>query len=437
MLGMKVQKLLRSLEGSGNFENAGTLNGSQGVLNARLNAEVGELCRIEVSAKRHILGEAIGFRDGLAQILPYQTCDGVRSGQTVRALGRQLSVPIGNRLLGRVINGVGEPIDGRGPLRWGEIDAVRWSSPTPLTRPRVRQPLETGVRVIDSLLTFGVGQRVGLFAGSGVGKSTLLGEIAKSSSADVNVVALIGERGREVGPFIEDCLGADGLEKSVVVVATADEQPLMRLRAAGAAMTMAQRFRDRGLNVLLMLDSITRLAVAQREIGLLLGEPPTMRGYPPSVFQLLSRLLENMGTNEHGSITGIISVLVDGDDMDEPISDCVRSIADGHVILDRRLANHGHFPAVNISMSLSRLFRDINAPDIVDAATKVRDALATYEEVEDLLRVGAYAKESSSRIDKAIQLKHAIDEFVRQGVGDRTPLSEAQQRLKLLAKQWV
>ena len=348
----------------------------------------------------------------------------------VRGLGRRLSVPIGTGLLGRVINGFGAPIDGAGPILGAAQASIAPASPPPLERPRISKPLVTGIRAIDSLMTLGHGQRIGLLAGAGVGKSTLLGEIAKGSSADVNVVALIGERGREVKPFVDDCLGQQGLGKSVVIVATADEQPLMRIRAANAAVAIASHFRESGMNVLFMIDSITRLATSQREIGLLLGEPPTLRGYTPSVFQLLASFLEQMGASGKGTMSSIINVLVDGDDIDEPISDAVRATVDGHIVLDRDLAQHGHFPAISIGKSLSRVFHDITEAQHQKAAMQVRDILATYAEVEELLRVGAYVKGTSSRIDKAIHLKTAIDDFVRQNVGERTSYDDTRAMLR-------
>lgn len=417
------------------FRTLGHLRSAQGILTATLDAGLGELCEIHCpDAKIH--AEVIGFRDGFSQILPYEPCDSLRAGLPVHGLGRRLSVPVGTGLLGRVINGLGVPIDGLGPLACRTRTSVHAASPSPMDRPRIRQRLETGIRVIDALTTFGLGQRIALLAGSGVGKSTLLGEFAKGSSADVNVVALIGERGREVKPFIEDCLGEDGMRKSVVIVATAEQQPLLRIRAANAALAIASSFRSAGQNVLFMLDSITRFAMSQREVGLLLGEPPTARGYTPSVFHAMSSILEQMGNSNDGSISGVITVLVDGDDLDEPISDAVRSIVDGHIVLDRNLAQHGHFPAVDISRSLSRVFHDITDAEHRKAAVKVRDILATYAEVEDLLRVGAYSKGISSRIDKAIHLKSAIDEFVKQGVGVRTSFDDATQQLRRLAAQW-
>jgi len=407
-------------------------------MTAKLQAEIGELCEIRTADSQIVLGEAIGFHDGLTQILPYTPCHRVRPGLPVRGLGRCLSIPVGDGLMGRVINGMGQPIDGNGRLScYGRVEVKSAAPPPALERPRIAQPLVTGIRVVDSLLTFGLGQRIALLSGSGVGKSTFLGEIAKGSNADINVVALIGERGREVKPFIDDCLGEAGLRKSIVVVATSDEQPLMRVRAANSALAIANHFRSQGKNVLFLFDSITRLATSQREIGLSLGEPPTLRGFTPSVFQMMSSMLEQMGTSGSGSVSSVISVLVEGGDFDEPVCDSVRSIVDGHIVLDRELAEHGHYPAVSVARSLSRVFRDITDAKHQDAATKIRDALATYAEVEDLLRVGAYQTGTSFRIDKAVRLKSTIDDFVKQGVDERTSFNDTIQRMVAIASHWT
>src|SRR5438876_2779109 len=314
---------------------------------------------------------------------------------SVHHLRQGLSVPVGEGLLGRVVDGLGRPLDDRGPLPCRERRVVRNDTPPPMDRARISVPFVTGQRAVDGLLTCGRGQRIGIFAGSGVGKSTLLGEIAKGSDAEVNVIALVGERGREVKPFLEDCLGSRGMERSVVVVATCDQTPLMRVRAAQAAVTMADRFREAGANVLFLCDSLTRLAMAQREMGLALGEPPSARGYTPSVFQLLATTLEQLGNGARGSITGILTVLVDGGDLDEPISDAVRAIVDGHIVLDRRLAERNHYPAISISQSISRVATEVIDNTHQAAARKFRAILATYAEVEDLIRIGAYARGSN------------------------------------------
>jgi flagellum-specific ATP synthase len=297
-------------------------------------------------------------------------------------------------------------------------------------------PFVTGQRVIDGLLTCGRGQRIGLFSGSGVGKSTPLGEIARHAVADVNVIVLVGERGREVRPFLEDCLGADGLERSAVVVATADETPLMRVRAVSTAITIADHFRREGLNVLFLLDSLTRMATAQREIGLARGEPPTARGYTPSVFSLIASTLEALGNSESGSITGILTVLVDGDDLDEPITDAARSVLDGHVVLSRKLAEKGHFPAVDVGASISRVFRDVTTPEHQTAARKIRAIMATHAEVADLIQIGAYQKGSVPQIDRAVELLPRVHEFLQQPAGTWSSQSETEERMHKLAEAW-
>jgi flagellum-specific ATP synthase len=339
-------------------------------------------------------------------------------------------------LLGRIVDGLGRPIDTLGPIRDCQPRSLGAGTPGPLERTRISEPFVTGQRVIDGLITCGWGQRVGIFAGSGVGKSTLLGQIAKGSSADLNVIALIGERGREVRSFLEDCLGTAGLQRSIVVVATSDQTPLMRVRAAQAAITMADYFRQQGKHVLFLLDSLTRLAMAQRELGLALGEPPSARGYTPSVFQLLAATIEHLGNGAEGSITGILTVLVDGGDLDEPISDAVRALVDGHIVLDRRLAEKGHYPAVNVGQSLSRVMHDVTDSAFQMAARKLRAILAISAETEDLVRIGAYARGSNPQIDRAIELKPAVDFFLRQDMGKRSTLLECRAALEKIAAAW-
>jgi len=342
----------------------------------------------------------------------------------VIALGRHVSVPVGLPLLGRVLNGLGQPIDDAGPLTVRHWRPVDQETPSALKRQRITRTLVTGQRVIDGLLTMGCGQRVGLFAGSGVGKSTLMGEIAKHASADLNVICLVGERGREVLPFLEDCLGEAGRQRSVVIVATSDETPLMRIQAVRSAITIADDFRARGANVLFFLDSLTRLAFAQRELGLLRGEPPGTRGYPPSVYTLLASTLEKLGNDDVGSITGLITVLVDGDDMDEPIADAARSILDGHIVLSRKIAARGQYPAVDVLYSLSRLFREVTSREHQQAAQRVRQILATYEDVADLIQLGMYQKGASPQIDEAIHLMPHILAFLKQEIGQSSPFPE-------------
>ncbi len=436
MLRLNVDELQQRIRHCDVFRTAGKLRSAQGVLTASLSATVGELCQIEPSADQRLLAEVIGFRGDEAQIMPYGRMDGLRPGLRVVSLGRTLRVPVGESVVGRVLNALGTPIDGRGRLGSVSLRPLTTHSPSPLERPPISEPFETGQRAIDGLLTMGRGQRVGLFAGSGVGKSTLLGEVAKHASSDVNVVALVGERGREVRPFLEECLGPRGLQRSVVIVATSDEPPLMRLRAADTAVTIASEFRDAGHNVLLMLDSLTRLAHAQREIGLLRNEPPTARGYTPSVFQHMADLLEQLGQSATGSITGLITVLVDGDDTEEPISDSARSILDGHIVLDRKLAQQGHFPAVSVPKSISRVADLVIDEQHADAARRIRTIIKTLDEMEDLIRLGVYTRGASPQIDQALALQPAIMKLLRQDMNEVCPLSETREAMLRIAEAW-
>lgn len=433
---LNLDRLRQEVERCDLFRTVGKLRRANGLLTCTLPAAVGDLCEIGSPLGTGVLAEVIGFADGAAFLMPYEPTDNLRPGLPVVHLGSGLSVPVGDGLLGRVLDGLGRPIDGLGPLIGSTPRLVRHAAPSPMDRTRIREPFLTGQRAIDSLLTCGKGQRVGIFAGSGIGKSTLLGEIAKGSNADVNVIALIGERGREVRPFLDDCLGPEGRARSAVVVATCDQTPLMRVRAAQVATTMADYYRDRGADVLLLLDSLTRLAMAQREMGLALGEPPSARGYTPSVFQLLANTVERLGNDAHGSITGILTVLVDGDDLDEPITDAVRSFVDGHIFLDRKLAERGHYPAISISHSISRIAHEVTGPAHQTAARKLRAILATYAEVEDLIRIGAYTKGTSPHVDRAVELKPAIELFLRQEVGERTPFADTQAAMERIAAAW-
>ncbi len=415
---------------------SGVLCGAGGLLTSTLPAAVGDHCEILQPGGAPVRCEVIGFRDGRASLAPLDPAEGVRPGMEVVRRQAGLTVPAGAGLLGRVVDGLGRPVDGRGPLTGCVPVPVHRSPPPALERARVREPFVTGQRAVDGLLTCGRGQRVGIFSGSGVGKSTLLGEIAKGSDADVNVIALIGERGREVKPFLEDCLGPEGLRRSAVVVATCEQPPLLRVRAARTALAIADHFRDAGKNVLFLADSLTRLAMAQRELGLALGEPPSARGYTPSVFQLLATTVERLGNAAAGGITAVLTVLVDGDDLDEPISDAVRSLVDGHVVLDRRLAERGHFPAVSIARSVSRVASDVASPAHLAAARKIRSILATYAEVEDLLRIGAYVKGSSPQVDRAVELMPAVEAFLRQPIGERSPLARTREAMERIAAAW-
>jgi FliI/YscN family ATPase len=387
-----------------------------------VKASMGELCEIR-SQHRRLLAEVVGFRDDRLLLMPLDDLIGVYPDSEVSAVGRPQSVSVGPGLLGRVIDGLGRPLDDFGPLAPGtSMPIYRHAPPAPLSRRRIAEPLETGVRAIDAVLPVGRGQRIGIFAGSGVGKSVLLGSLASHAAADVNVIALIGERGREVREFIERDLGPKGLARSVVVVATADEPPLVRRQAAFLAACVAEFFRDAGQTVLFMMDSLTRLAMVQREIGLAVGEPPATRGYPPSVFALLPRLLERAGTTMGaGSITGIYTVLVEGDDLADPVADAARAILDGHIVLSRELAAANHFPAIDILASVSRLTDDLLAPDEYRAAGALRDHLSTYRAARDLVSIGAYVGGTDPRIDRALASLGAVDEFLKQPRHEHSP----------------
>lgn len=436
MLMLDVRQLVQRVRGHEPAQVVGKLKGATGLLlSATLPAAVGDQCAILTSGGS-VLAEVIGFNDRLAQLVAFEHGEEVAPGMPVVRTGRGLKVPVGDGLLGRVVDGLGRPMDNLGPLADCPLRSVHKGSPAAMERARILQPFVTGQRAIDGLLTMGLGQRVGIFAGSGVGKSTLLGEIARGSSADVNVIALIGERGREVKPFLDDCIGPDGMAKSVVVVATCDQTPLLRVRATQTALAVADHFRADGLNVMLMVDSLTRLAMAQRELGLALGEPPSARGYTPSVFQILANTVERMGCAAKGSITGILTVLVDGGDLDEPISDSVRSLVDGHIVLDRKLAEKGHYPAVSVGQSISRIANDVTDGPHRAAARKIRALLATYAEAEDLIRIGAYTKGSSPPIDRAIELRPAVLGFLRQDVHHRTSFAETRAAMSRLAEGW-
>lgn len=393
---------------------------------------IGEVCLVSTRAGRSIACEVVGFKEGRVLLMPLGEMDGLEPGSEVVATGKSLSVKVGPGLLGRVLDGLGEPLDGLGPVKATERYPVNAQPPNPLLRRRITEPLPVGVRVIDAALTCGKGQRIGIFAGSGVGKSTLLGSIARNSSADVNVIALVGERGREVREFIEEDLGPEGLKHSVVVVATSDKPALVRLKAGFVATAIAEYFRDQGLAVMLMMDSVTRLAMSQREVGLAIGEPPTTRGYTPSVFALLPRLLERAGTSEKGSITGLYTVLVDGDDMNEPVADAVRGILDGHIVLSRELAARNHYPAVDVLASVSRVMDAVVDPEHRRAAARLREVLAAYKEAEDLINIGAYVPGSNKRIDFAREKMPATTAFLRQEPDEPASFEETVRTLKAL-----
>ncbi|MFB3901844.1 MAG: FliI/YscN family ATPase [Acidobacteriota bacterium] len=375
---------------------------------------VGQTCEVIPEGRRPIEVEVVGFRNHSVVSMPIYDTGGVKLGDLIRARGQQACVEVGASMLGRVLDGCGKPLDGKGSLDCDAVYPLTRESRNPLERRPVKMPLGTGVRCIDGLLTVGRGQRMGIFGGSGVGKSTLLGMMARNTEADVGVIALVGERGREVNAFIQDDLGLEGLKRSVVVASTSDNPPLMRIRAALVATAIAEYFSDRGKNILLVLDSITRVAMSQREIGLAAGEPPSSKGYTPSVFSLLPRIFERAGNFENGSITGFYTVLVEGDDMNEPVADAVRGLLDGHIVLSRPLAWKNHFPAIDVLQSLSRLMPALAPPAQLEASGKLRDLLSTYHHAADLIDVGAYHAGSNPKIDLAIEKQPVINSYLRQ-----------------------
>ena len=385
-----------------------------------ITAGVSEVCDIYVPGEKEpVRAEVVGFQDHSSLLMPLGELSGICPGCQVIPRGEALTVQVGDKLLGRVLDGLGRPIDGH-QLKVADQYPANSAPPEPLARKRIKDVLTTGIKAIDALLTCGQGQRIGIFAGSGVGKSTLLGMIARYCSADLNVIALIGERGREVLDFIENDLGPQGLSRSVVVAATSDQPALVRIKGALVASAIAEYFRDQGKNVLLFMDSVTRFAMSQREIGLAIGEPPTTRGYTPSVFSMLPRVLERSGTSRNGSITAFYTVLVEADDMNEPVADTVRGILDGHIVLSRELASRGHYPAIDVMQSVSRLMPDLVSDEHSRAAAQFRHLLATYKQAEDLINVGAYSRGSNPEIDAAIKYHDRITSFLRQGVSEKS-----------------
>ena len=392
-------------------------------------ASVGEYCHIITRDGRELPAEVVGFRDSTTLLMPLGELEGIAPGDRVLSQRQKLTVSVGLGLLGRILDGLGHPMDGR-PLQTETAYPLQNKPPNALLRPRIRDTLSVGVRTIDGMLTIGRGQRMGIFAGSGVGKSTLLGMMARNTVADINVIALIGERGRELRDFIEKDLGPEGLARSVILVATSDQSALVRLKAAFTATAIAEYFRDQGQNVLLMMDSVTRFAMAQREVGLTVGEPPATRGYPPSVFALLPKLLERSGMAEIGSITGIYTVLVDGDDHNEPIADSVRGILDGHIVLTRELAMQNQFPAIDILQSVSRVMNDVISPEHQALAGNVREHIAIYRDAKDLIDIGAYTSGSNPKIDAAIAHRDRIQAFIRQKVDEHVKYQDMLQQLQ-------
>jgi flagellum-specific ATP synthase len=397
------------------------------------NARIGDLCFVESNAGERVAAEVVGFRGDRTLLMPLGELSGVRAGCFVHGTGHCLRVPVGDALLGRVLDGLGNPIDGGGALETEGSYPVLAQPPSPLDRAMIERPLETGVRAIDGMLTLGEGQRMGIFAGSGVGKSTLLGMIARNCKADVNVIALVGERGREVREFLENDLGPEGMARSVIVCATSEQPALVRIKAALTATAIAEAFRDEGRSVLLMMDSVTRFAMAQREVGLAVGEPPSTKGYTPSVFALLPRLMERAGMGPKGAITALYTVLVEGDDTNEPIADAARSILDGHIVLDRKLTSRGHYPPIDVMQSLSRTMPFVVGPDHVEMAREVRDAIAAYRDVEDLVSIGAYKEGTRPSSDRAIRLQAPIDRFLRQDKSEASTLEATVAQMKEIA----
>jgi flagellum-specific ATP synthase len=415
----KFESLIRRCERTSYYERRGTVTKVVGLVieSQGPHAGLADICVIESrTAGEQILAEVVGFRDDRLLLMPLGEAHGVQPGSHVVALNSTLRIPAGEALKGRVVNSFGQPLDSKGPIITADYAAVSQQPPHPLKRQRIDALMATGIKALDTFLPCGYGQRLGIFAGSGVGKSTLLGMMASQAKADVNVIALIGERGREVREFIERDLDESARAKSVVVVATSNEPALVRLKGAFSAMALAEYFRDQGKRVLLMMDSVTRFALAQREIGLAVGEPPATRGYTPSVFALLPQLLERAGAGERGSITGYFTVLVEGDDMNEPVADAVRSILDGHIVLSRRLASQNHYPAIDVLDSVSRLSRELTTEEQQKLAGKARDFLASYRRNEDLINIGAYVPGANADLDQAVKSHAPLRDFLKQGV---------------------
>ncbi len=397
-----------------------------------LSCNVGDVCDIQLDDARSVLAEVVGFKGNSVQLMPYQDVDGIGFGSVVVGTGDKLTIGVGDDLMGRAVDALGNPIDGLGPIKQTAWYPINGRPSNPMQRPPITQIMELGVRAIDGLLTMGKGQRMGIFAGSGVGKSTLMGMIARYVKADVNVIALVGERGREVVEFMMRDLGEEGMKHSVLVVATSDQPAMMRAKCALAATAVAEFFRDQGKDVLLMMDSLTRFCMAQREIGLATGEPPVARGYTPSIYTVLPKLLERSGNFERGSITGIYTVLVEGDDTNEPISDTVRGIVDGHIVLSRKVAMRNHYPAIDVLASISRLMSNIVSDDHNQLAGRIRQMLSVYQDNQDLLSIGAYKSGSNPELDEAIRRMGAINELLQQKVDVKATYEETVQQMRKL-----
>ena len=398
-------------------------------------AAIGDICRIYSNESGgQIPAEVVGFKNDHILLMPYANMSGISAGNFVRNTGRRLTLPVGPFLRGRVINALGQPIDGLEPFGRGDTFSIDSAYINPMTRPPIRERMEFGVKAIDSLLTIGKGQRIGIFAGSGVGKSTLLGMIAKNVKADINVIALVGERGREVLEFMQKDLGEEGMRRSILVVATSDQPAMLRMKCPSVATSIAEYFRDQGYDVLLMMDSLTRFAMAQREIGLAIGEPPVARGYTPSMYAEMPKLLERSGNFEKGSITGVYTVLVEGDDTNEPIADTVRGILDGHIVLSRQLANANHFPAIDVGASISRLMVEIVSPEHRQLASKLRDIMGVYEKNADLVSIGAYKAGTNSKLDYALGKIDGINQFLMQGINESFSYEESLEQLRRILR---
>lgn len=390
-----------------------------------INCNIGDVCKISVKpGKKYVTAEVVGFKDGKVMLMPYSDMDGIGYGSFVENTGEKLMINVSNSLIGRTVDALGEPLDGKEALSGGTLYSINGMRSNPLERPPIAKPLEFGVKAIDGMLTIGKGQRMGIFAGSGVGKSTLMGMIARNIKADVNVIALVGERGREVMEFIDRDLGPEGVKRSVLVVATSDQPALMRSKCALTATTIAEYFKDQGKDVLLMMDSLTRYCMAEREIGLSIGEPPVARGYTPSIYASLPKLLERCGNFKTGSITGIFTALVEGDDSNEPVSDTVRGIIDGHIMLSRKIAMKNHYPAIDITASISRLMSEIVSGEHKANASKIRKIMSLYQENADLISIGAYKTGSNPELDDAIGRMPAINEFLQQPVDVKVEFSD-------------
>jgi flagellum-specific ATP synthase len=428
---MDFQKLIRVTQESDVLTLKGRVSQVIGLVIESIGpgVDIGQVCQIVPKHGPSVLAEVVGFREDRVLLMPYSEIGGIGPGATVIATGKSLEVLVGETLLGRVLDGLGRPIDGLGPIASGIRRPVEAKAPGPLDRRHIQEPLSVGVRAIDTFLTCGKGQRVGIFAGSGVGKSTLLGMIARNTDADVNVIGLVGERGREVKEFIRKSLGEEGLKRSVVVVATSDAPALVRIKCAFAATAIAEYFRDQSLDVMLMMDSVTRFAMAEREIGLAIGEPPTSRGYTPSVFAVLPRLLERAGAFSTGSITAFYTILVEGDDMSEPISDALRAILDGHVVLSRKLASSNLYPAIDVLESVSRVWYDVLPKERRAVVNEAKRLLATYRDAEDLINIGAYNTGSNSEIDRAIEIAGPMRSFLAQEMLERDSMDGAHGKL--------